>query len=159
MIPSLRNSCLNTAIIIFIFSRRRGELCEMVDCLKGLGPLAPEDSSTLVESMQALAIDHCHHSHEGNDLASSDESRARARRFRELIWFWNEYYSHRGRDRISIEFSSHLHFYEWQKVVSILSGDNTSRSSLVSKPIRLPRSPYQCSPRLVDVMSNGARGE
>lgn len=37
--------------------------------------------------------------------------------FRELLWFWREYYLRRGRDRLSIEFSSHIPFSYWLLVV------------------------------------------
>lgn len=37
--------------------------------------------------------------------------------FRELLAFWTEYYQRRGRDRLSIEFSSHLPFSRWAEVV------------------------------------------
>jgi hypothetical protein len=70
------------------------------------------------------------------------------RNFREVLWFWAEYYTHRGRDRLSLEFSSHLRFQEWMHVVSLLSSDDGSGSSLLRSPTRLPRSPYQRSVRV-----------
>lgn len=42
------------------------------------------------------------------------------RRFREVLWFWIKYYTHRGRDWLSLEFSSHLRFQEWNDVISLL---------------------------------------
>lgn len=63
--------------------------------------------------------------------------------FREVLWFWMEYYTHRGRDRLSLEFSSHLRFQEWMEVVSLLAADTDSSTSLVQSPVPLPRSPYQ----------------
>jgi Protein of unknown function (DUF3689) len=65
------------------------------------------------------------------------------RNFREVLWFWMEYYTHRGRDRLSLEFSSHLRFQEWMEVVTLLAADNDSSTALVPSPIPLPRSPYQ----------------
>lgn len=64
------------------------------------------------------------------------------RNFREVLWFWIEYYTHRGRDRLSLEFSSHIRFQEWIEVVSLLGADNGSPTSLVQAPLALPRSPY-----------------
>merc|ERR1712228_931224 len=64
------------------------------------------------------------------------------RNFREVLWFWIEYYTHRGRDRLSLEFSSHLRFQEWIEVVSLLGADDGTPTSLVRSPVRLPRSPY-----------------
>mgnify|MGYP003385499539 CR=1 FL=1 len=37
--------------------------------------------------------------------------------FRELLWYWSEYYQRRGRDRLSLEFSSHIRFEEWHSLV------------------------------------------
>ena len=37
--------------------------------------------------------------------------------FRELLWYWREYYLRRGRDRLSIEFSSHIPFRHWNNLV------------------------------------------
>ena len=39
--------------------------------------------------------------------------------FRELLWFWKEYYTRRGRDRLSIEFSSRIPFYHWKILVGM----------------------------------------
>jgi len=70
------------------------------------------------------------------------------RNFREVLWFWTEYYTHRGRDRLSLEFSSHIRFQEWNDVVSLLAADDGSSTSLVRSPVRLPRSPYQRAARV-----------
>ena len=48
------------------------------------------------------------------------------RNFRELLWYWREYYLRRGRDRLSIEFSSHIPFFQW----SLLVGSSLSLSLL-----------------------------
>ena len=40
------------------------------------------------------------------------------RNFRELLWYWSEYYLRRGRDRLSIEFSCHIPFSYWYALVS-----------------------------------------
>lgn len=37
--------------------------------------------------------------------------------FRRLLWYWNEYYLRRGRDRLSIEFSCHIPFSYWSALV------------------------------------------
>ncbi|CAM9288820.1 unnamed protein product [Choristocarpus tenellus] len=67
--------------------------------------------------------------------------------FRRLLWFWCEYYSRGGRDRLSLEFSSHVKFWAWRRVVGLLCADDSSDTSLVSEPIPLPQSPYELSPR------------
>jgi hypothetical protein len=55
--------------------------------------------------------------------------------FRELLWYWSEYYLRRGRDRLSLEFSTHVPFRHWQAVVGACS--NMSAIYLVSKLIHL----------------------
>lgn len=62
--------------------------------------------------------------------------------FRELLWFWREYYLRRGRDRLSIEFSSRIPFPYWQALVDLLCMDDGSPTSLVKQPPLLPLSPY-----------------
>lgn len=39
------------------------------------------------------------------------------RNFRLLLWYWQEYYLRRGRDRLSIEFSTHIPFRFWLQLV------------------------------------------
>lgn len=62
--------------------------------------------------------------------------------FRRLLWFWSEYYLRGGRDRLSLEFSTHVKFWAWKRVIELLCADDGSPTSLVSAPLRLPRSPY-----------------
>lgn len=73
------------------------------------------------------------------------------RNFRELLWFWKQYYTHRGRDRLSLEFSSHLRFQEWNEVVERLCADDGSDTALLAHPVRLPKSPFSRAPRTVDL--------
>lgn len=58
------------------------------------------------------------------DTDIGTEGKLRARRvmvnFRELLWYWREYYLRRGRDRLSIEFSSHIPFSQWNALVGEL---------------------------------------
>jgi hypothetical protein len=63
--------------------------------------------------------------------------------FRELLWFWQEYYLRRGRDRLSLEFSSHIPFIYWQTLVEMLCADDGSATALLHQPISLPLSPYK----------------
>ena len=39
------------------------------------------------------------------------------RNLRGLLWYWREYYLRRGRDRLSIEFSTHIPFRYWMELV------------------------------------------
>ena len=71
-------------------------------------------------------------------------------RYRKLLWFWQEYYMRRGRDRLSLEFSSHILFPTWQAVVALLCRDDGSSCALLSTPIDLPESPYAIKINVVD---------
>ncbi|KAH7487950.1 Short transient receptor potential channel 4-associated protein [Phytophthora ramorum] len=62
--------------------------------------------------------------------------------FRGLLWFWIQYYTPRGRDRLGLEHSSEVEFEEWRHVVSLLCADDGSETALLSVPARLPPSPY-----------------
>lgn len=53
-----------------------------------------------------------------------------------------EYYLRGGRDRLSLEFSTHVKFWAWKRVVRLLCADDGSPTALVGAPLRLPRSPY-----------------
>lgn len=64
------------------------------------------------------------------------------RGFRRLLWFWGEYYLRGGRDRLSLEFSTHVKFWAWKRVVRLLCADDGSPTALVGEPIYLPHSPY-----------------
>lgn len=64
--------------------------------------------------------------------------------FRELLWYWSEYYSRRGRDRLSLEFSStRISAATWEKLVNMLCADDASPCALLTAPIVMPTSPYQ----------------
>ena len=136
-----------------LFAHRRGELRELVNDLKDVLLI----DEAFIQSMRSLCTND-EPSSEASESGSEVLSRGKidvVSNFRELLWFWKEYYVHRGRDRISIEFSSHLHFNEWRNVVNLLTDDGSS-SSLVSKPLRLPRSPYQRAPRVNSSHIRGA---
>uniref|UniRef100_A0A7S4APD3 Uncharacterized protein n=1 Tax=Pseudo-nitzschia australis TaxID=44445 RepID=A0A7S4APD3_9STRA len=122
--------CLNTAIVITIFAYRHGELHALLQDLKQLND---EDSAFFQQttSMSGVIDDEIVNQH---DIMQN---------FREVLWFWIEYYTHRGRDRLSLEFSSRLRFHEWMEVVTLLAADDGAPTSLVRRPLRLPQSPYR----------------
>lgn len=62
--------------------------------------------------------------------------------FRGLLWFWIQYYTPCGRDRLGLEHSSDVGFEEWRHVVSLLCADDGSDTALLRAPIHLPPSPY-----------------
>jgi len=66
--------------------------------------------------------------------------------FRKLLWFWREYYLRRGRDRLSLEFSSRISFKFWKEVVDILCADDGSPTALCRERVILPNSPYESAP-------------
>jgi hypothetical protein len=164
--------CLNTAIVVNLLANRRHQLPQLLDELKALvrqEKLESEQremhiaetnvlqadtdghSSSMMQSMDRLDLSHCRRRRSGSEDAStsSDEIDVMTN-FRQLLWFWNQYYSHRGRDRLSLEFSSRFRFEEWHDVVAKLTADDGSRTSLVSKPVRLPKSPYKRKAQLDD---------
>lgn len=57
---------------------------------------------------------------EGDLLNDTKGGEIICKNFRELLWYWREYYLRRGRDRLSIEFSSHIPFRFWNEVVGKL---------------------------------------
>ena len=115
--------CLNTALVMLILVESNGELASV---LAKIRKLADADGNGSDES-------------ENN---ARYRSKKVMRNFRELLWYWQEYYLRRGRDRLSIEFSSHVQFRHWIKIVQILCSDDGSSTSLVSEPISTFRSPY-----------------
>jgi hypothetical protein len=158
--------CLNTAVVIAIFAHRRKELHLLLEDLRTVTDKEHHQHETLnrsqllnndvidssfVRAMKDTDQDSVNPRSSYNHRAALGrkevhrESFHRSdilQNFREVLWFWVEYYTHRGRDRLSLEFSSHLRFSEWMEVVSLLSADNGTPTSLMSRPLPLPRSPY-----------------
>ncbi len=66
--------------------------------------------------------------------------------FYALLFFWKEYYGKRGRDRTSLEFSSHVPFCKWLEMVEMLCADDGQPGSLLPEAIKLPQSPYAMMP-------------
>jgi hypothetical protein len=167
--------CLNTAVVVAIFANRRQQLAGLLEELRTLSSeekdakqRSPNEQDDVVDRAFVQAMRHL-------DLSKEKDTPSYARRasiltigkqhvgdrsdvlrnFREVLWFWSEYYSHRGRDRLSLEFSSHIRFQEWNHVVSLLAADDGSATSLVRAPVKLPRSPYQRATRAADNPLNG----
>lgn len=172
--------CLNTAVVIAIFAHRRQQLSSLLSELslmndeekeskrRAVNPSSNDDliDRAFVNAMRYLDLDRETPSYarrasltRRDSLSNSQQIGDRTdvmRNFREVLWFWFEYYTHRGRDRLSLEFSSHLRFQEWMQVVYRLVADDDSNTALVRNPVRLPRSPYQSAARIAD--SNPLRG-
>jgi len=172
--------CLNTAVVIAIFAHRRQQLASLLSELsqmndeekeskrRAVDPSSNDDliDRAFVNAMRYLELDQetpyrarraslTRRDSLTNPQQIGDRTDV-MRNFREVLWFWFEYYTHRGRDRLSLEFSSHLRFQEWMQVVYRLVADDGSPTSLVRNPVRLPRSPYQSAARIAD--SNPLRG-
>jgi hypothetical protein len=162
--------CLNTAVVITIFAHRRQQLAGLLDELRQLNDEEKESKRrasvkqddvvdrAFVQAMRYLDLDQQRETPSyarrvsilnGGSQQIGDHTDV-MRNFREVLWFWMEYYTHRGRDRLSLEFSSHIRFQEWNHVVSLLAADDGSSTSLVRGPVRLPRSPYQRASRVSD---------
>jgi hypothetical protein len=171
--------CLNTAVVIAIFAHRRQQLAPLLTELsemndeekeskrRAISPAASSDDDLIdrafVNAMRYLDLGQDTPSYARRASISRRDSMSSSpntqqigdrtdvmRNFREVLWFWFEYYTHRGRDRLSLEFSSHLRFQEWMQVVCRLVADDGSSTSLVRNPVRLPRSPYQSAARVAD---------
>jgi hypothetical protein len=81
---------------------------------------APQSASATTEAAQAVSNASAEAGEEGLTSESAppcNGSEVVFRNFRELLWYWQEYYLRRGRDRLSVEFSSHIPFRYWQSVV------------------------------------------
>ncbi len=163
--------CLNTAVVVLIFAHRRKHLSALLRELRQMSDEEKEFKRRAAESAkQDDTVDRSFiQAMRSLDLGNQQEMPAYARRasilgsthpqqigdgndvmrnFREVLWFWMEYYTNRGRDRLSLEFSSHIRFQEWNQVVALLAADDTSPTSLVRAPVRLPLSPYRRSARV-----------
>jgi len=159
--------CLNTAVVVAIFAHRRQQLSTLLDELRRMnddekevkrraqhGPRQDDVvDRVFLQAMRYLEIDQQQQqdrpayarmaSIAHNASQQIGDRTDVMRNFREVLWFWMEYYTHRGRDRLSLEFSSRIRFQEWNHVVSLLAADDASASALVNRPVRLPRSPYR----------------
>jgi hypothetical protein len=119
---------LNTSLLVFLLAHRKGFLGHLVRKVR--------DNSLIVNGDIT----------EGGDPVVFEN-------YRRLLWYWQEYYLRRGRDRLSLEFSSHIHFHLWNEVVEHLTRDDGSETALLSAPIILPKSPYAISPHPVSSTS------
>ena len=171
--------CLNTAVVIAIFAHRRHQLDALLQDLRRMNHEECEEKRraldaarsddvvdrAFVQAMKYMDIDResrpapysrrasltrrASQTHENSQHGIGDRNDL-MRNFREVLWFWIEYYTHRGRDRLSLEFSSHLRFQEWIEVVSLLVADDGAPTSLLRSQVRLPRSPYQRAARFAE---------
>lgn len=145
--------CANTAIILAILAHRRNQLPSLVLDLRRMSMNEQRTSQHTREFQSPFSTPtsisfapevECASASPSNRETLTDMKVDVLTNFREIIWFWLEYYTHRGRDRLSLEFSSHIRFQEWETVVQLLAADDGSDTALLPATIRLPRSPYRC---------------
>ena len=165
--------CLNTAVVVTIFAYRRNELHQLIQTLRVMNMpasdkhshniwgqrLCYDDTKTateLVDRMQSLELSESptgsKYNH-GNTIntdtitTTTNTGHDILYNFRQVLWFWVEYYTHRGRDRLSLEYSSHLRYDDWISVVTILTtyldhelfreNTNNGTDDIVSSPSSL----------------------
>ena len=121
--------CLNTALVIFILAYQKGQLSSLLE------------NSRILSKRRHIPAPALENENVSSEFPA-DEVLVFSN-FRKLLWYWREYYLRRGRDRLSLEFSSHLPFKLWNTVVELLCADDGSPTSLLSRQIKLPVSPYR----------------
>ncbi|GBG69909.1 hypothetical protein CBR_g4736 [Chara braunii] len=122
------NICvLNTALIFLIFAERNGVLGAYLQQLRcsdmGLGWAAPGGMSS-----------------GGLEKSPFMGPGSVTRNFRALLDFWQEYYlKRRGKDCVSLEYSTNIPFSEWLQMVELLcSGPECSMSLVYSPGLQCP---------------------
>eukprot|EP00026_Physarum_polycephalum_P006556 Phypoly_transcript_06604.p1 GENE.Phypoly_transcript_06604~~Phypoly_transcript_06604.p1 ORF type:complete len:536 (+),score=130.15 Phypoly_transcript_06604:135-1610(+) len=88
--------CVNTAMVFFIYARRRGELRPFITSIR--------------EEENAYKA----------NLGKSVLPTSVLGNFQKLLWFWNEYYLLRGKDCLSLEYTSQIPFSEWTATYDVL---------------------------------------
>ena len=152
--------CLNTALLILILANKNGQLCEVLQRVRSIADNTFHNNLRISAkcTCQPVTCLACYASGDGALLLGGEEqdsakvaqcwglsapgSHVLMRNFRELLWYWSEYYLRRGRDRLSIEFSCHIPFAYWLGLVELLCRDDGSPAALLKRPMQLPRSPY-----------------
>jgi hypothetical protein len=158
--------CINTSLLIFIYAHKRS--LPPFFFSSSPHPFVRNQVPKLLTGVKYLSQTTSNHL---NHLSFGSEEYSVLRNFRELLWYWTEYYTRRGRDRLSLEFSTHVPFSKWKEIVGMFSllfllhlsslmtftdlmcQDDGSPCALLCKPIPLPISPY------VDLFENPFRIE
>ncbi len=153
---------LNSALLMLLLSYRQGRLAQVVAELKALHKAGLEQADEQPKTYFSWSLPPPSppssgrtggpEGEEADDDGDGGPPEAIQHadflgNFRALLFFWREYYSARGRDRLSIEFSSRIPFAEWRAVLDALCADDGSPTALLPAPLRLPKSPYALPPR------------
>ena len=140
--------CVNAALTLLLLAHRRGLLAVALENVRRLAdkrvalatkgrakPFSADSSEAFgyEETEEGVFCRPCAPDSSGSELLAN---------FRALLWFWREYYLRRGRDRLSIEFSSRIPFKYWLELINLLCADDGSPTSLLRSPSSIMRSPY-----------------
>ena len=91
------------------------------DCNNNSNKIKKKFSSSLFSSKSYCNISSLASNEKSDDENVKEETKQSSllvmNNFRELLWYWREYYLRRGRDRLSIEFSTHIPFENWIDLV------------------------------------------
>lgn len=121
---------------------QNSNICRSCTNTESLAPLFKIDFSAIhIDSMFAFTDE--------QDAAGKRYEDQTMLNFRELLWYWQEYYLRRGRDRLSVEFSCRIPFSSWSSLVELLCRDDGQPTSLLSTAAtNLRLSPYHRPPRI-----------
>jgi Trpc4-associated protein len=87
--------CVNTTMVFCIYARRKGHLRSFIQDIR------VEEESYRVGRMSVPPI-----------FVTAN--------FQKLLWFWHEYYLLRGKDCLSLEYTSQISFGEWTSTYEVL---------------------------------------
>ena len=143
--------CLNTLLLMLLLARRHGTLEDVLCRVRLLADKRVAMSATnralsrmdsLDEEDEAEEERAGEPSTEGGGPPGGRGANLLMANFRELLWFWDEYYLRRGRDRLSLEFSSQIPFSYWHDLVKELCRDDGSACALLKRPLKACNNPY-----------------
>jgi hypothetical protein len=134
------NICLlNTILEIHLIAHRRGQLAASLVTIRKLADerarATQEYGSGPADEDDDMYCMPCTASFTGGDKVMLN--------YRRLLWFWQEFYLRRGRDRLSIEYATQRPFHYVSEVVQILCADDGAPTSLLRAPCQHIRSPYE----------------
>jgi hypothetical protein len=144
---------------MFLLAHRKGQLAKVLARVRQLAlsdnhiNASPRSSPLHSQSLSISVSPERLLSHNVKVDSKQREDPSAFENYRRLLWYWREYYLRRGRDRLSLEFSSHIPFKAWNEVVDLLVRDDGSTTALLVAPIKLPKSPYLIAPRPVSSTS------
>jgi Trpc4-associated protein len=90
--------CVNTTMVFCIYARRKGHLRTFIQKIRD-----EEESYRVVHRQSASTVP---------EFVTSN--------FQKLLWFWHEYYLLRGKDCLSLEYTSQISFGEWTNTYEVL---------------------------------------